>query len=264
MTLPSEAALPGAVRQAGLLDLGVRVDHVRFHRKLRFGSTDIQSAMDVRDPDILVLDYTRLMMAFLLFQPRPQRMLMIGLGGGSLPKFCHRHLPACSVTVVEIDPAVIALRDRFDIPVDQPGFQVIQADGTAFVAEAGDRAYDVILVDGFEASQMPAGLGTLDFYLQCARLLQPSGVMVCNLHLLDIFYSAYLDRIDTVFDRNTLLATTRDHGNAVVFARLSRSLHDGLPRRPIRPATMATGAWSGIESDLHDVLRGARRAPRRA
>ena len=242
MTFSSESALPGAVRQSGLLDLGVRVDHVRFHRKLRFGSTDIQSAMDVRDPDILVLDYTRLMMAFLLFQPRPQRMLMIGLGGGSLPKFCH----------------------RFDIPVDQPGFQVIQADGTAFVAEAGDRAYDVILVDGFEASQMPAGLGTLDFYLQCARLLQPSGVMVCNLHLLDIFYSAYLDRIDTVFDRNTLLATTRDHGNAVVFARLSRSLHDGLPRRPIRPATMVAGAWSGIESDLHDVLRGARRAPRRA
>ena len=67
--------------------------------------------MDLRDPSALDLEYTQTMMGFLLFLPQPQRIAMIGLGGGSLAKFCHRYLPRTRIQVVEINPHVIALRD---------------------------------------------------------------------------------------------------------------------------------------------------------
>lgn len=244
---------------AGLTPRGARVDHVSFKRKLRFGSTDIQSAMDLRDPDRLVLSYTRVMMGFLVFQPQPQRILMIGLGGGSLPKFCHRHLPGADITVVEIDPAVIALREQFEVPPDQANFRVVQADGADFVAAEDDQQFDVILVDGFEAEQMAPALGTQNFYGHCARLLRPGGVMLCNLHELDIFYGVFMERIALSFDGNALVVGTRACGNAIVFARKDTAIDARLPRHLVRPPSMAPGAWEGIEADVHDVLREARR-----
>ncbi len=89
------------------------------HRAMCFTiDGSVQSEMLLDDPHALVNDYTRKMMGFLLFCPEPRRVLMIGLGGGSLVKFCNRHLPTTHVTVVEIDANVIALRSHFEIPPD--------------------------------------------------------------------------------------------------------------------------------------------------
>ena len=76
-------------------------------RFLHLGGEHIQSAMRIDAPDELELDYTRTMMAFLLFHPRPRECLMIGLGGGSIPKFLFRRLPGVRTRVVELSPAVI-------------------------------------------------------------------------------------------------------------------------------------------------------------
>src|SRR5512146_1660508 len=93
--------------------------HEGSNRKgLYFSISEIQSRMDLRDPFALDLEYTRTMMGFLLFRPDPRQIAMIGLGGGSLAKFCHRHLPAARLQVVEINPHVIALRDEFHVPPD--------------------------------------------------------------------------------------------------------------------------------------------------
>ena len=84
------------------------------HRAMCF-TTDgsIQSEMRIDNPSALVSEYTRKMMAFLLFRPRPRHVLMIGLGGGSLLKYCHRHLPTTRFTAIEIDANVISLRSHF-------------------------------------------------------------------------------------------------------------------------------------------------------
>ncbi|MBV5333937.1 transferase, partial [bacterium] len=63
------------------------------------------------EPEKLLLDYTQTMMGFLLFQPTPQRMAMIGLGGGSLAKYCRRTLPTVDFTAIELSAEVIALRE---------------------------------------------------------------------------------------------------------------------------------------------------------
>src|SRR3546814_9081734 len=67
----------------------------------------VQSIMSIDDPDRLMLDYTRQMMGFLLFNPSPQTIEMIGLGGGSMAKYCYKYLPDVSITAVAIDPEVL-------------------------------------------------------------------------------------------------------------------------------------------------------------
>ena len=87
-------------------------------KTLQFSEHEIQSRMSLLNPEALDIEYTR---------------MMIGLGGGSLPKFCYRYLPAADIEVVEIDPAVIALRDTFSIPQDNERFRVVQGDGADFM-----------------------------------------------------------------------------------------------------------------------------------
>lgn len=232
--------------------------HERFEQVLRFGSTDVQSAMDLHQPDRLVLNYTRLMMGFMLFQPRPKNMLMIGLGGGSLPKFCHRHFPDTDLTVVEIDPLVIAMRDHFEVPGDQCNFRVVEADGADFVNTMDEASFDVIMVDGFGAEGMAPSLGTQSFYDQCACLLTEGGVMVCNLHEVDLSFGAYLDRMGLSFHDNVLRVAARECGNSVVFARKNTPIAADVPRHLRCPLGLPAHAWSGIKADIHDVWRRAR------
>ncbi len=85
---------------------------------LCFDGRGMQSTMLREAPDALALGYTRTMMGFLLFQPEPACVGLIGLGGGSLVKYCYRNLPNTHLTAIEINPEVIALRDRFHVPPD--------------------------------------------------------------------------------------------------------------------------------------------------
>ena len=71
-------------------------------RSLHFGNAVRQSAMDLNRPEYLVLTYTRAMMSCLLFKPTPCKVLLIGLGGGSLAKFLLHHIPNCTIDAVEL------------------------------------------------------------------------------------------------------------------------------------------------------------------
>ena len=83
------------------------VSEARGIRSLHVGGEAIQSAMRIDDPFRLALDYTRCMMAFLLFLPDPRDVLMIGLGGGSLAKFVYRQLRRSRVRAIECDARVV-------------------------------------------------------------------------------------------------------------------------------------------------------------
>src|SRR5882762_3774141 len=80
---------------------------------LHFEAGVVQSQMQLATPDLLTIGYTRTMMGFLLFNGRPRHIGFIGLGGGSIPKYCYRFLPHTRVSIAEISPEVIALRDSF-------------------------------------------------------------------------------------------------------------------------------------------------------
>ncbi|MYM23886.1 methyltransferase domain-containing protein [Duganella sp. FT135W] len=167
-------------------------------RRLEFQPGMVQSEMRLSRPDDLVLSYVRAMMCFVLFHPQPEHILMVGLGGGSLAKFCYRYLPQCRITVLELNPDVIALREQFAIPRDNARFRVIQADAVEYMAEL-DNSADVLLVDGFDAEGLPPALGSVAFYNDCRRALRPGGVMVTNIFSYDPNYSVMLRRLRQVF-----------------------------------------------------------------
>lgn len=165
---------------------------------MRFNNGELQSAMQVDNPYTLELGYTRAMMAFLLFLPDPRDILIVGLGGGSLSKFCHRELPAARVTTVEINPAVIALRDQFLIPADDDRFRIIGADAAEYMMRP-DTTADVILLDGYDEHGLPETLASADFYSRCREMLAPRGILSVNLWGGDPHRDIHLGRLREVF-----------------------------------------------------------------
>jgi spermidine synthase len=167
-------------------------------RTLEFEPGDIQSEMLLSHPDTLVLEYARAMMCFALFAPHPRHILMVGLGGGSLAKFCYRHFPHTRITVIEISAEVIALRDAFHVPPDDARLRIVHADAAEYVGAMQGTA-DVILVDGFDAAGMPAELGSEGFYAGCRRALREGGVLVANILGYDPCHDLVVERIQTAF-----------------------------------------------------------------
>ena len=186
-------------------------------RTLHIGSDTIQSAMRIARPDELELAYTRSMMAFLLFQPRPQRVLLVGLGGGSLAKFIHLRLPWAMVEVVEINPRVLTVaRGYFHVPPDDARFHVMLADGAEYEAREG-AAFDVLAVDAYDAESHVAELSAPAFYAACHRRLAPGGILVVNLWGGDREFNDTLKRIEQAFPAGTLCLPAEKPGNIIVF-----------------------------------------------
>lgn len=188
---------------------------------LHFDFSATQSHMRKTDPDKLILGYTRTMMGFLLFHPKPERIAMIGLGGGSLAKYCLRHIPDAHFTAVEINPHVIDLRDKFGIPPDSPNFKVVCADGAVYVRNRSEPV-DVLLVDGFDRDGQPGQLGSTEFYSHCHAKLREGGVLVVNLLSGDTQCSTYIARIRERFDDQIIVVEAEEFGNKIAFAYKGR------------------------------------------
>jgi spermidine synthase len=179
-----------------------------------------QSEMRINDPYELVNEYTRKMMGFLAFQPRPKHVLIIGLGGGSLVKYCHRHLPNTKVIAVEIDPDVLALRSQFFIPPDDERLSVVLADGAAYVAElaGGNAQLNAVLVDAYDHSGIASTVVERTFLENAKRLLGAHGVLVMNLVAEVEDCKHHVASIKEVFGDSVIVIATQHGSNLVVFA----------------------------------------------
>ncbi|QNM98420.1 hypothetical protein [Chitinimonas koreensis] len=215
---------------------------------LHFEPSIVQSQMNLETPDLLVLNYTQAMMGFLLLQPAPARMCQIGLGGGSLAKFCYRYLPGTDLDVVEINPDVIALRDRFRVPKDDARFRVVPGDGAEHVESMRDR-YDTLLVDGFTEHGLPTALSTRAFYQGCHDALCTGGVLVVNLAAGDGMPAHLIDRIHRVFRGQIAVVQAEDSWNVVVFAMKDRPIRQAWRQLSRRADALA----ARMPVDLHPV-----------
>ena len=216
-------------------------------KSLHFSIAEIQSCMDLAQPDALDLAYTRTMMGFLLFHAQPLRIGMIGLGGGSLAKACYRHLPQADITVLEINPHVIALRHEFAVPRDDARFRVIRADGARYV-RGHEAAFDVLLVDGYDSDGLPGELSSKRFYDDVFDCLRPGGVMAANIHLGNEAFALLVARIGRSFGGQALTVKDRECGNAVVFARRDRPLGACQADDVARPGTMEVAQWTLLQA----------------
>lgn len=185
-------------------------------RFLHFDFGAVQSVMELSNPIRLALAYTRKMMAFLLFNRTPGRILLLGLGGGSLAKFCYANLPAASLTAVEVNQDVIALRDLFGIPADDHRFRVINANGADYIS-LQTHSKDVILSDACDRAGVAAELGTVEFYRQARLRLSANGVFVANICGDKDSAAAHLAKLRDVFQDELLSLQVRADGNIIAF-----------------------------------------------
>ncbi|MBI2308940.1 MAG: fused MFS/spermidine synthase [Rhodocyclales bacterium] len=197
-------------------------------RALHFSLVYIQSEMLVARPFELALAYTRKMMGFLLFVAQPRNVLLLGLGGGSLAKYCHRHLPLARITVVEISPDVIAFRDEFHVPRDDSRFKVVCADAADYIHACGEQ-FDVILTDAFDRCGFAESVSAPRFYASACQRLSPNGMLVANLAGSKDERVAHLGMIHETFGDNILAVPVADEANQVVFSFRNR---DFQPRWP--------------------------------
>ena len=189
----------------------------RKFKSLHFHNAFSQSMMDKQAPMRLVVDYTNSIMGFLLFNSSPKKIAMIGLGGGSIAKYCHHYLPTTNFLAIEINAEVIALRNKFDIPEDDKRFAVIEADGATYFKNT-DRLFDVIIVDGFDKYGQPAQLCSQSFYESCFRSLETNGILVINFCGQVSHNRRYQDLVNQSFQNSSTMILEKDHLNQVLFA----------------------------------------------
>lgn len=189
-------------------------------RFLHFGSHWVQGAMRISRPWDLELDYTRdMMFPLLLMPPRwPQRVLLVGLGAGSLTKFLYKHRPQAHLTVVEISASVMAVAQQsFRLPSSARRIHLVLDDAVAFIARCEEQ-FDLILVDGFDADARAGKLDTVRFYEHCRRCLAPGGWLSVNLLRRSSQHRIGLARMVEAFDARVLALPETEDGNTVVLA----------------------------------------------
>ena len=186
-------------------------------RFLYFNVRLMQSEMSLKAPHDLAIRYTQKMMAFLLFQPRPKRIVLIGLGGGSLIKFCYQRMPGTQLTAVELDPNVIAFRDTFLLPPDDSRLQVLQADGAEYL-QTTEKGIDALLVDAFDKTGFAPSLANREFFDNAFAKLSGNGVLVINLAGEKETYAGLIGEAMHVFDDQVIVISVPDDGNHVLYA----------------------------------------------
>lgn len=138
-----------------------------------------QSVIKIGDPEHLELAYTRTMLVGLAVHDKPQRVLVVGLGGGTLPAWLHRHFPRTLVDVVEIDPEVVDVAKKFFNFRPDEKLKAHVQDGRKFIEQTRDP-YDVIFLDAFSADSIPYHLATQEFLKAVRKAIKPDGLVVSN------------------------------------------------------------------------------------
>jgi len=207
-------------------------------RHLHLGTAWIQGSMYLEDSLGLVHEYVQRMMAWLLFvEPdsvKDRRAMQLGLGAGSLTKFCHKEL-RMQTTAVELNPQVlVACRSWFKLPADNPGMRVVMADAAQEIQNPKWwGTVDALQVDLYDHEAAAPVLDSLPFYNHCRRLLTPEGCMTVNLFGRASSFERSVEKISAAFGKEAVWAfkPTRE-GNTVVMAQFT-------PTRPNRERLMA-------------------------
>jgi spermidine synthase len=176
-----------------------------------------ESITNLKDPDDLPLKYTRNMTLGLIYPEEPKRVLMIGLGGGSISTYLGRHVPDLPVDTVEIDPGVVtAAKNYFGIR-ETERVRYLEGDGRVFL-NRNKQLYDVILVDAFHGGYVPFHLLTKEFYTLVKQRLTPNGAAAFNVHDGTKLYASTLMTLAAVFPSVHLYPSGEGEVIAVVTA----------------------------------------------
>ena len=200
-----------------------------------------QTCINVDDLSRLVFDYTRMSFAGLLLNPNPQRILVIGLGGGTIPLTFSDLYPNAQIDIVEIDKAVFNVAKEFFFFEENENMRVVVNDGRVFIKRAGitNQKYDYIVLDAFSGDYIPEHMLTREFLEEVKLIMTPDAVLVANTFSTSRLYDHESVTYQKAFNEfyNFKLPTS---GNRMIITQL-----DTLPPR----GELVTAAQS-IEGNL--------------
>ena len=192
--IAAKAMGTGAIEAEATSDYShIRVRRQGSMRSMNFvrdnGEEHIQTIWNVKRPYELVTHYSRLMFASYLFMPQQKRVLIVGLGGGSMVHFYEHYDPDVKLDAVEIDAKVVELAGKYFDVRTQKNTKIITEDAFKYFKE-DKTLYDVIYMDAFlkpsegtDATGQPLRLKTAEFYKGLRQHLTPDGIVVINLNV---------------------------------------------------------------------------------
>ncbi|MEO7796755.1 MAG: fused MFS/spermidine synthase [Opitutaceae bacterium] len=180
------------------------------------GTEALESAVDLSDPLKLVVPYTRSLYAALFFQPKPEKVLMIGLGGAGFHRLFTAAYPQALLQTVELDPKVKELCEKYMAFKPTEKTPVALMDGRIFV-KRDKGTWDWLILDAFRGGFVPPHLKTEEFYRECAARLGDRGVFVSNLHSTSELFYSDIKTIMKVFPQ-VVLFNSSGRGNVIICA----------------------------------------------
>jgi spermidine synthase len=202
-------------KEANLLSLSFQWKGWRFY----------QSQANLADGDDLPMPYSRLMSVAAIFPPEIRRVLVLGLGAGSIAVYLHRFVPDAAIDAVELDPGVIEVAKKYFGLRETANFRMISGDGRMYLNRHGEP-YDLIFVDAFTGSYIPFHLMTKEFYQLVRSRLSPHGAAAFNFLPAKDIFDSNLRTVSLAFDHQVdLFRTDAPHGesNVIVIGRLDPS-----------------------------------------
>jgi len=169
-------------------------------RYMKFGNRIVQSAVDIEDPVALKVEYTKYMPLGLIFKSNCMNMLIVGLGGGALPRLINDYCPEIKMDVVEIDPVVVEMAKRYFFVEENPRYEIMVMDGRVFIKRS-KKKYDIIILDAYNSDSIPFHMTTVEFLQEAKERLSGDGVIITNLWSSDVqLYISMVKTYEQVFD----------------------------------------------------------------
>ncbi len=180
-----------------------------------------QSCRFLENPQELVFPYAKMTLSSLLVQDDPQRILIIGLGGGTLPEVYHSLFPEAEIIISEIDEAVLSVAEDFFQFEQTDKIKVDIGDGRVYVKRAGLRneTFDLVIIDAFNGEYIPEHLMTEEFLEEIKLLLPEDGMLVSNTFSTSRLYDAESQTYQNVFGEIINLRMNNT-GNRIVIASM--------------------------------------------
>jgi len=148
----------------------------------------VESVLDLNQPSKLLVPYTRFMFLSYAFRPQQEKVLIVGLGGGSMVHFLRNYDPELMIDVVEIDPKIVSIADQYFGVRSGANVKIMAVDGFEYLSKTTSK-YDVIYMDAFlkpsaqtDATGVPLAMKTAQFYKQVQAALKPNGLVAFNLN----------------------------------------------------------------------------------
>jgi len=218
------------------------------YRVLRFERGGArQSIGKPGEPEYLGFAYTKVAFVGLALVPEPARILVVGVGGGTMPMFLRAYYPNASIDAVDIDPDVVHVaREYFGFREDER-MKAHVGDGRAFV-ESAREPYDIIFLDAFGTRNVPPHLTTAEFMRAVRRAVKPGGVVVGNIWgrganpLFDSMVRTYQEVFDELYMLDVPGTTNR------ILLALPRKR--GLDRGALMQLARTTGTAKRFQFDL--------------